>query len=142
MAFSRWPLGREEAKDPHLPDLGRYRAPGVGLNHTVEQRWVSCGIAYILLVMLLASTLFAGVPAVQRISEDEARNLLQEALKENDASHTLKLSLLGDLSKDDNRFFYFQGYFDTEMPNNASPILGNFAVNRWTGDVYSFDRCR
>jgi hypothetical protein len=75
--------------------------------------------------------------APRRISVEDARKLVYAVLNSQDSPHRIELYRMDNSSYDPD-FFYFYAF----GPNPAaSPHLGNFAVNPWTGDVFDSDSC-
>ena len=84
---------------------------------------------------LASATCFAqGTPAPVTIDQNEAASLVREAIKSQ--GHTIALD--PESRKDDPGFFFF----GATWPNpSGSPVIGYFAVNRQTGDVWD-EGCR
>ncbi len=96
-----------------------------------------------LFVIFLSITVFSSkvLAQEQKLSAEECSKLVLLGLDKENQDKSLRLSKM-DFSKYDNSFEYFYAYFDVEMPNGASPRLGSFAVNPWTGQVFDVDSCQ
>ena len=90
-------------------------------------------------LVFLASVTLPGIGAPKpnpMIGRKEAAKLVFEALRRQHLPSHLVASHIDDAY--DSEFIYFYVYGPNQ---NASPHLGNFAVNPWTGDVYNSDSC-
>jgi hypothetical protein len=89
------------------------------------------------LILLLAS---AGMPVQaaeagpQKISLQEARRLVYEVVK----VHNCVAEISRTQNPYDREFFYFEVIAANPV---ASPMVGHFAVNPWTGDVWNSVLC-
>jgi len=71
----------------------------------------------------------------RRVSIDTAKKLVYEAIK----THNRGADVSETEKSPDPAFYFFQATW----PNpKGSPVIGYFAVNPWTGDVWDFGACR
>lgn len=91
-----------------------------------------------LLLLLLQAAPGAETGAFPKITAEEARLLVGDALLHLYPHHDIEVSLVNN--KYDPDFFYFEANW--YGPIRTSPHLGNFAVNPWTGDVFNADNCK
>jgi hypothetical protein len=86
------------------------------------------------LLLALVASMGSAQPPRQRISLEEARKLAYEVVKVHNPGAELNNS-----PRSFDPDFYF---FAATWPNpNGSPIIGYFAVNPWTGDVWNSAGC-
>ncbi len=97
--------------------------------------WLQKNTGFLLVITVCACTASAQSD-LQKISTDEVRKLVYEAIRTHDPHHQI------DVSRVENRYDPVFVYFEVTWPNpSGSPHLGNFAVNPWTGDVFNADGC-
>ena len=89
--------------------------------------------------LLLLFLLIGGVASAQsRISQDEAKRIVHYALKAGDMDEaTVDVSSI--------KYGYAPDFysFEATWPNpDGSPMLGSYAVNPWTGDIWQLVVCK
>lgn len=95
-----------------------------------------------LLIALLVICSSSGTSAQeQKLSKNECSKLALLAATEGPSNPLIRVSEM-DFSKYDRMFVYFYAYLDSAAPTQASPRIGAFAVNPWTGEVFNTDSCR
>lgn len=86
------------------------------------------------LLILCAFTLLSGQQAPRRMTLRDATKLVSEIVRVHNAEATVNRTH----DSYDPDFFYFE----VIVPNRvASPVVGHFAVNPWTGDVWNPGLC-
>jgi len=90
------------------------------------------------LALFLSVSTTAGSDRTRKLSEDEARELAIMALTP-DARKLPDLSLAIEKGFGAPGFYWFEA---TAATPNASPVLGHFAVNQSTGDVWDPVWCK
>ena len=94
------------------------------------------------MTVVMAAALSSGAQAAQpdqKVGTNEAARLVQGALRAKRPPHSLVASHVENPY--DREFIYFYVYGAKPKDPGASPHLGNYAVNPWTGEVYDSDNC-
>jgi hypothetical protein len=98
-------------------------------------------IIAVALILVNTRSLLVGEEATKKLNSNECAMLVIDALKPQGRGYPIRVSQM-DFSKYDKEFIYFSAYVDAETSSVASPNLGSYAVNPWTGDVFNSDTCK
>ena len=123
---------------------GDYRSESTARSNDCSQPIsMSCWLLRLFLIISLAVSAYStqGLAQEQKLSVEECSRLVRLGLAMENQGWSIRLAKM-DFSKYDRSFVYFYAYFETKMPNGASPRLGTFAVNPWTGQVFDAVSCQ
>lgn len=99
----------------------------------------SIAITLLTPVLLFAANTGLGQKAAPAVSEEEAHTLAVSTLTAN-ARHLPGMRFDREKAPHPEGFYWFE--VTANVPDEASPLLGYFAVNKTTGDVWNYVQCR
>lgn len=96
-------------------------------------------ITLLIPVLLFAANTGLGQKAAPAVGEEEAHTLAVSTLTAN-ARHLPGMHFDREKAPHPEGFYWFE--VTANVPGEVSPLLGYFAVNKTTGDVWNFVQCR